>query len=60
MYLMNQSERIYNIEETVAYLANKIEKDNRLIISLLKKIIQKIEYIDNKTNIDELSTSIHI
>ena len=47
---MNNSERIYNIEETIYYLTNKIEKDNRIIINLLKKIIEKI----NNNNINEL------
>ena len=47
---MNNSERIYNIEETIHYLTNKIEKDNRIIINLLKKIIEKI----SNNNINEL------
>ena len=45
---MNQSERIYNIEETVHYLASKMEKDNRLILSLLKPTSGKL-LIDSKT-----------
>ena len=40
---MNNTERIYNIEETIQYLTSKTEKDNRLMINLLKKILEKIE-----------------
>ena len=58
---MNNTERIYNIEETVSYLASKVEKDNRLILSLLKKLIDKVDYIERKNNYDnDLSRSIQI
>jgi hypothetical protein len=58
---MNNSERIYNIEETVSYLASKIEKDNRLILSLIKKLIDKLESIERRNNYDnDLSRSIQI
>ena len=56
---MNQSERIYNIEETVHYLASKMEKDNRLILNLLKKLIDKVENLEkNQNNNYNLSDSI--
>ena len=57
---MNNTERIYNIEDTVSYLASKIEKDNRMIINLLKKLIEKIDNIDNTNSINDLSTSIRL
>ena len=58
---MNNSERIYNIEETVSYLATKVEKDNRIILSLLKKLIDKVDNIERKNNYDnDLSRSIQI
>ncbi len=59
---MNNSERIYNIEETVSYLASKIEKDNRIILNLLKKLIDKVDNIEKKQNnsINDLSSSIQI
>ena len=58
---MNNSERIYNIEETVSYLASKIEKDNRIILNLLKKLIDKVDNIERKNNYDnDLSRSIQI
>ena len=58
---MNNSERIYNIEETVSYLASKIEKDNRIILNLLKKLIDKVDNIEKRNNYgDDLSRSIQI
>ena len=58
---MNNSERIYNIEETVSYLATKVEKDNRIILNLLKKLIDKVDNIERKNNYgDDLSRSIQI
>jgi hypothetical protein len=61
---MNNSERIYNIEETVQYLTHKIEKDNRVILNLLKKLIDKVENIEkkqhNSNSINDLSSSIQI
>jgi hypothetical protein len=59
---MNNSERIYNIEETVSYLATKVEKDNRIILSLLKKLIDKVDNIEKKqhNSINDLSSSIQI
>ncbi len=58
---MNNSERIYNIEETVSYLATKVEKDNRIILSLLKKLIDKVDNIERKNNYgNDLSHSIQI
>ena len=58
---MNNSERILNIEDTITYLTHKIEKDNRLILNLLKKLIDKVDNIERKNNYDnDLSRSIHI
>lgn len=59
---MNNSERIYNIEETVSYLATKVEKDNRIILNLLKKLIDKVDNIERKKKNydDDLSRSIQI
>tara|TARA_Y100000401_G_C8258903_1_gene192232 strand:+ start:280 stop:453 length:174 start_codon:yes stop_codon:yes gene_type:complete len=57
---MNNTERIYHIEDTVSYIANKIEKDNRMIINLLKKLIEKIDNIDKSNSINDLSTSIRL
>tara|TARA_R100000654_G_scaffold41840_1_gene67997 strand:+ start:430 stop:654 length:225 start_codon:yes stop_codon:yes gene_type:complete len=59
---MNNSERIYNIEETVQYLTHKIEKDNRIILNLLKKLIEKVDDIEKKqhNNINDLSSSIRL
>ena len=58
---MNNSERIYNIEETVSYLATKVEKDNRIILNLLKKLIDKVDNIEKRNNYgDDLSRSIQI
>jgi hypothetical protein len=59
---MNNSERIYNIEETVSYLTHKVEKDNRIILNLLKKLIDKVDNIEKKqhNSINDLSSSIQI
>ena len=57
---MNNTERIYHIEDTVSYIANKVEKDNRMIISLLKKLIEKIDSIDKSNSINDLSSSIRL
>ena len=61
---MNNSERIYNIEETVQYLTHKIEKDNRVILNLLKKLIDKVDNLEknqrNSNSINDLSSSIQI
>ena len=61
---MNNSERIYNIEETVQYLTHKIEKDNRVILNLIKKLIDKVDNLEknqrNSNSINDLSSSIQI
>ena len=39
---MNNSDKLVDIDETLHYLTRKIERDNRNIIIILKKILEKI------------------
>jgi len=39
---MNTSEQLYHLTDTVAYMNEKLDKEIRLIKSLLRKILEKM------------------
>ena len=51
---MNTTERIINMEDTLRYLVDKCDREFRIIKSLLRNLIEKME----NSHINDLSSSI--
>jgi len=43
---MNNTERLCNIDDTTAYIANKVDTELRQIKALLRKILEKLDKED--------------
>lgn len=48
---MNNTERLCNIDDTTAYIANKVDTELRQIKALLRKILEKMDKEDNENEL---------